>query len=116
MSYFAIEREGAYKDHFTIKDNETDSIVFTNYLDMTYDEMSSQKDLEDFVCAIMDVADSMEGNTNTDTILTLVDEDGIFIWSIIMGPGENDMIRYSLVDWTKDGMKYRYAPEKDLTN
>lgn len=109
MSYFAIEREGAYKDHFTIKDNETDSIVFTNYLDMTYDEMSSQKDLEDFVCAIMDVADSMEGNTDTDTILTLVDEDGIFIWSIITGY-VNDELRYVLVDWKKDGKNYRYTP------
>ena len=109
MSYFAIEREGAYKDHFTIKDNETDSIVFTNYLDMTYDEMSSQKDLEDFVCAIMDVADSMEGNADTDTILTLVDEDGIFIWSIITGY-VNDELRYVLVDWKKDGKNYRYTP------
>lgn len=109
MSYFAIEREGAYKDHFTIKDNETDSVVFTNYLDMTYDEMSSQKDLEDFVCAIMDVADSMEGNTDTDTILTLVDEDDIFIWSIIIGY-VNDELRYVLVDWKKDGYNYRYTP------
>lgn len=109
MSYFAIERECAYKDHFTIKDNETDSIVFTNYLDMTYDEMSSQKDLEDFVCAIMDVAYSMEGNTDTDTILTLVDEDGIFIWSIITGY-VNDELRYVLVDWKKDGKNYRYTP------
>jgi hypothetical protein len=109
MSYFAIEREGAYKDHFTIKDNETDSIVFTNYLDMTYDEMSSQKDLEDFVCAIMDVVDSMEGNTDTDTILTLVDEDDIFIWSIITGY-VNDELRYVLVDWKKDGKNYRYTP------
>ncbi len=109
MSYFAIERENAYKDHFTIRNNETDSVVFTNYLDMTYDEMSVQEDLVDFVCAIMDVADSMEGNTDTDTILTLVDEDGIFIWSIITGY-VNDELRYVLVDWKKDGKKYRYTP------
>lgn len=107
MSYFAIERENAYKDHFAIRDNETDSVVFTNYLDMTYDEMSSQEDLVDFVCAIMDVADSMTDDVNTDVILTLVGEDDIFIWSIIAGYVD-DEIRYVLVDWKKDGKNYRY--------
>ena len=29
----------------------------------------------------------------------------------IMGYDENDMLRYVLVDWKKDGKNYRYAPE-----
>lgn len=113
MNYFAIERGNAYKDHFSIRDNETDSVVFENYLDMTYDEMKSQEDLEDFVLANMEAADAMAPNEDDQTIVTLIGEDDVFIWSIIMGTVEEGSVNYVLVDWKKDGKNYRYTP---LTN
>ena len=108
MSYFATECGGYYRDHITIVD-ENGNVVFNNYLNMTYDDMKSQEDLGDFVFAVMDAAimSAEEPNDNCQTIITLIDDDGIFIWSIIIGIVD-DEIRYSLVDWRKDGMQYRY--------
>ena len=102
MSYFAIEHGGKYQDHIGIVD-ENGNQVFENYLNLTYDEMKNQEDLDEFVVAIMDA--TTDGADNA--IITLVGDDDIFIWSIIMGMVDEE-IRYNLVDWTKDGHKYRY--------
>lgn len=104
MSYFAVEHSGNYQDHVMIKDTDN-NLVFENYLNMTYDEMKEQEDLEEFVVAVMDATTDGEGQT----IITLIGDDDIFIWSIIMGVVD-DEIRYNLVDWQKDGKKYRYEP------
>lgn len=103
MSYFAIEHGGNYSDHIIIRDNDGNA-VFENYLDMTYDEMKSQEDLNEFVVAIMNAASI---NEDDQVVITLIGDDGIFVWSIIMGI-EDDSIRYVLVDWKKDGKSYRY--------
>lgn len=103
-NYFAIERNGNYWDHVIVKD-KAGNIMFENYLQMTYDEMKSSTDLEEFVVAIMDASgDDVNGNA----IVTLIGEDDVFIWSIIIGPGEDESLRYVLVDWKKDGKSYRY--------
>ena len=108
MSYFVIERGEIYRDHVVILDNEK-NIVFENYLDMTYKEMQSQKDLDDFVVAIMGAADEMAPDMNDHTIITLIGEDDLFIWSIIIGT-VNEALRYRLVNWKADGKNYRYEP------
>lgn len=107
MSYFAIERNGDTLDHVTIGnlDGET---VFLNYLNMSYDEMKSQDDLNNFVVAIMEATNAKNESSDEQTIVTLIGDDDIFIWSIIMGPGEDGYINYALVDWKKDGHSYRY--------
>lgn len=104
MSYFAIESEGRYRDHVVIAD-ENGNVVFENYLDLTYDEMKYQTDLEDFVLAVMDAM----GDDGDQIAVTLVGEDDIFIWSIIIGMVD-DEIRYNMVDWKADGKNYRYEP------
>lgn len=108
MNYFVVEKNNTYFDHVMIKDRD-DNIIFGNYLNMTYDEMKSQKDLDDFVVAIMDAADAMIPNENDKTIITLIGEDDVFIWSIIMG-AVDEVVRYSLVNWKADGKNYRYEP------
>jgi hypothetical protein len=108
MSYFVVEKNNTYFDHVMIKDRD-ENIIFGNYLNMTYDEMKSQKDLNNFVVAIMDAADAMIPNENDKTIITLIGEDDVFIWSIIMGTVD-EVIRYSLVNWKADGKNYRYEP------
>lgn len=109
MNYFAIERNGSYKDHIMIQDNETDSVAFENYLNMTYDEVMSQDNLEDFIVAIMDATDVEMGieDSNDSTIITLIGDDDIFIWSIMIGTVDNEL-RYLPIDWKKDDRKFRY--------
>lgn len=107
MSYFAIERNGMTWEHIVIREYDS-NIVFSHYLTMTYDEMKSQDDLEDFVIAIMEATNTEAKSVDEYTIVTLVGDDDVFIWSIVMGPGEDGTIQYSLVDWKKDGKNYRY--------
>jgi hypothetical protein len=117
MSYFAIERNQQCVDHVVIKD-KNDRILFGDYLNTTYDEMKSREDLNEFVVAVMDATGKKIVSTNDQTIVTLVDDDDIFVWSIIIGTVDgDDGIKYALIDWKKDGNNYRYVPEnKDLTN
>jgi hypothetical protein len=103
-NYFAIERNGNYWDHVVVKDT-SGNVMFENYLKMTYDEMKSSVDLEEFVVAIMDASgDDVSGNA----IITLIGDDDVFIWSIMIGLDEDGDLRYVLVDWKKDGKRYRY--------
>ena len=106
-NYFAIERNGECWDHVnTIKIcNER----FQQFKDMTYDEMKSSEDLEYFVVSVMESVNRFTNSKDEQTAITLVDEDGVFVWSVIMGPGDNGTINYSLVDWRKDGKLYRYS-------
>ena len=104
MSYFAIERNQKYLEHVVVKDKDG-NVMFGNYLHMTYDEMKSQNDLEEFIVAIMDASGD---GVNEQLIITLIGDDDVFVWSIIMGPDEDNGIRYVLVDWKKDGKSYKY--------
>ena len=104
MSYFAIEHNQEYADHIVIRDKDG-NVVFGNYLNMTYEEMKSSEDLEEFVVAVMEAA---MGNNDDQILITLVGDDNIFIWSIIIGSVGDDGINYVLVDWKKDGKNYRY--------
>ena len=110
MSYFAIERGEHYLDHVALTDEINNTVGFENYLNMTYDEMKSQEDLDDFVLANMEAADAMmsDADENDQTIITLIGDDNVFIWSIIMGTVEEDTVNYVLIDWKKDGKNYRY--------
>jgi hypothetical protein len=114
MSYFVIERNDQWWDNVDGIANRVNMVQ--PRIDMlkssTYDEMKKKPWLEGFVMAVMEEANELSGTGDDQTIITLVGDDDVFVWSIIMGPGENDMIRYTLVDWKRDGKSYRYAPEK----
>jgi hypothetical protein len=103
-NYFTIECNQQYWEHVVLKDKDG-NVKFEDYLNKTYDEMKSSEDLNEFVVAVMDAA---SGDTNSNAIINLLDEDGIFVWGIIMGPDGDDGVRYVLVDWNKDGKSYRY--------
>lgn len=105
-NYFAIERNEQCWDHVLPIDIGNER--FKKFKDMTYDEMKSSEDLDYFVAATMESVNRFTGSEDEQTIITLVGEDDVFIWSVIMGPGENENIRYSLVNWKKDGKSYRY--------
>lgn len=110
-NYFAIEREGKHADHIFIKRNG--ELVFTDTINMSYDEIKVYERIDELVVAIMDAANEyFEGTNDTDTVFTLLGEDDLFIWSIIIGPGDNDdEFKYEFVDWRKDGKNYRYKKD-----
>lgn len=114
MSYFAMERGG--------KCYEQAEDVIVNRVNMvqaridilkasTYEEMLRQHWLEGFVLATYEAADEVLGDEDDQTIITLIDDNGIFVWSIIIGVNENSDLNYVFVDWKKDGKNYRYEPE-----
>lgn len=107
MNYFAIERNGQCWTNVLLADSNVNP-TFDEFLDMNYDEMKSSASLNDFVAATMEAADRIV-KEDDQTIVTLIGDDDVFIWSVIMGY-EGDNIRYVLVDWKKDGKKYRYTP------
>lgn len=106
-NYFAIERNEQCWSPVILADRNGNA-VYEEFLDMSYDDMKNSALLEDFVVAAMEAADKNCGVDDDQTIVTLVGNDDVFIWSIIMGY-ENDDIRYCLVDWKKDGHSYKYA-------
>ena len=112
MSYFAIERNGQCWSPVVLQSKNGDS-DFSSFLNMTYDEMKNSEHLEEFVVASMEATNEASSTGDDQTIVTLIDKDDVFVWSIIMGSGDNDDIRYSLVDWKKDGHMYRYVPENN---
>ena len=108
-NYFAIERNGRCWTSLTLKSRNGDS-DFSELMDMTYDEMKSNNNIEKFVIAAMQATNEISGTEDDQTIVNLVGQDGVFIWGIVMGPGENGEIRYLFVNWKKDGKNYRYEP------
>lgn len=108
-NYFSIERDNECWSPMVLGDYNGNA-AFEEFLDMSYNEMKSSDKLSDFVVAAMDAANRKSNSEDKQTLVTLVGEDDIFVWSILMGPGEDDMIQYSLVDWKKDGKSYRYMP------
>ena len=109
MNYFAIERNGECWAPVILADHNGNP-AFEEFLNMSYDEMKQGEHLEEFVLASMDAANRKSGIKDEQTCVTLIGEDNIFIWGILIGPGEDDDIRYTLVDWKKDGKNYRYEP------
>ena len=111
-NYFAIERNNQCEDHIFICDNEG-NMLFEDIMNMSYEEMKNFKEIDAFVMCLMDATNQLFGSSDEQTCVILVGEDGVFIWGIIMGPGENEGdVSYVLVDWKKDGKQYRYQPEE----
>ena len=110
-NYFSIERNGNCVEHILFKDKD-ENLVFENVANMSYDEVKTYEDIEEFVACVMDATNAHFNEGDAQTIVTLIDKNDVFVWSIIIGPDEeNDAIKYVFVDWKKDGKSYRY--EKD---
>lgn len=107
-NYFTIERAGKYVEKVCVKD-ENGSIAFEDIMSMSYNEMKSYKEIDYFITAIMGAANTYFEESDEQTIVTLVGEDGVFIWGILIGPGDNsEELKYAFIDWKKDGKSYRY--------
>lgn len=109
MAYFAIERNGQCISNVVITASD-ESIMFKDIMEMSYDEMKTYDSLEEFVACVMDVTNKHFNDGDKQTCVTLVDDEGVFIWGIIIGPGDNEGdLRYVLIDWRKDKKRYKYS-------
>ena len=109
MNYFAIEKNGECYSPVILTDSHGEP-AFSEFLSMSYEEMRDSEELENFVIAAMEAAER-RGNGNeefNDVVVTLIGEDGFFIWGIIMS-SEGDDITYKIVDWQEGGKHFKYA-------
>lgn len=109
MNYFAIEVNGECYSPMLLADSDGKP-AFSEFLNMSYEEMHASEELENFVIAAMEAAER-RGNGNeefNDVVVTLIGEDDFFIWGIIMS-AEGDNITYKVVDWQADGNHFKYA-------
>jgi hypothetical protein len=114
-NYFAVEHNGICAEHVVIT-NDNGEIMFEDLMNMSYDEMKSYDEIDAFVATVMEISEAQFGiGDDPETVVTLVDKDGFFIWGIIMGPGEGDEIRYSLVDWKKHGKSFKYIDDEEIS-
>ena len=108
MAYFAIERNRSCIDHVEIIDGQNK--IFKDIKQMSYDEIKKCEYLEEFIVAVIDATNTFFDEADDQTVITLIDNDDIFIWSVIIFPGDSEGdLRYTLVDWNKDGKKYKYS-------
>ena len=109
MNYFAIERNGECYSPVILADSDGKP-AFSEFLNMSYEEMRDSEQLEGFVVAAMEAAES-KGDSDeeyNDVVVTLIGEDGFFIWGIIMS-AEGDDITFKIVDWQEGGKHFKYA-------
>ena len=110
-NYFSIERSGKCYNGAVFRDNDG-NIAFEELMNMSYDEVKEYDNMDVFVECVMDASNQLFGTSDEQTVITLIGEDNVFIWSVIVGTGDNeDDLKYVFVDWKKDGKSYRYETE-----
>lgn len=110
-NYFSIDRNGKTWGPVMLMD-ANGNVAFEDVMSMSYDEIVAYSGIEDFVFAAMEAASAIDDGVDTETYITLIDEsDGCFIWSVVIGPGEDGHLMYNFIDWRKDGNHFRYAEE-----
>ena len=105
-NYFAIERSGKCVE--TLIRDKDGIILFEDLMKTSYEEMKAYDNIDGFIVTIMDMVNTYFEEDDEPTTITLVGEDGIFIWGILIGPGDGDKLKYAFIDWKKDGKSYRY--------
>ena len=110
-NYFSIERADECYDNVTFRD-DNGNLAFEELMNMSYDEMKTYDSIETFVVCVMDASNELFSTNDDQTIITLAGDDDVFIWSVIIGPGDNEGdLKYAFVDWKKNGKSYRYEKE-----
>ena len=107
MKYFAIERDDECFEPVILIDKNGNT-AFEDLMNMSYDDMKNYDKIDNFVMAVMDATNQLTGGEDANTAVTLVGEDDVFIWGLIIGPSGEDEFHYVFVDWKKDGNSYKY--------
>lgn len=109
MSYFSIERSGQQVDHVVLLDNDGHT-SYEEVLDMTLEDLKTYDKLEEMICVFMDASNEyFNSSVDEETLITLIGDDDVFIWSLLIGPGDvADDLMYHFINWKADGKSYRY--------
>lgn len=108
-NYFAVERNGKCIDHICFKD-DAENVLYSEVMEMSCREAMDYNKIDEFVVLVMDAINNYFIEEDEQTIITLVGDDDVFIWSIIINSNGEDLV-YNFVDWKKDGKMYKYADE-----
>lgn len=107
-NYFVVERSGKTIDNFQII-NDDKEVLFENMFTMSFNDLKQYEHIDVFVVAVMDATNQLFDEGDEPTLITLVGDDDVFIWSILInGEGDGENIRYAFINWLKEGKKYRY--------
>lgn len=82
---------------------------------LTFEELSNYDKIDYFIEGILEASNQFFGESDEEIYVTLVREDGYFIWGVILNP-DGDSITYQLIDWTKDDQLFRYEEEDNDEN
>ena len=74
--------------------------------EMSYTEIQEYDDLEDFLNQVVDSVSNVT-ESKEDVVITLTDETGVFIWSIIIA-FDAEELNYKFVDWEGSGKTIKY--------
>ena len=111
MNTFSIEHGNGFVKDVCFADF-TGNISHEEISALTFEELSNYDKIDYFIEGILEACDRFFGESNKEIIVTLVGEDGYFIWGVILNPAEYS-ISYQLIDWTKDDQLFRYEEEDD---
>lgn len=107
MNTFSIERGDNVVHNVFFVNNEYEMSHVAN---MNFAELVSYDELSDVVDAMLDATDDIFGPGPEDVFITLVDEDGYFIWSIIIEQDDSNF-KYHIADWKMPGKNFCYGKE-----
>ena len=82
---------------------------------LTFEELSNYDKIDYFIKGILEACDQFFGESDEEIYVTLVREDGYFIWGVCLIPN-GEYITYQLIDWTKDDQLFRYEDEDNDEN
>ncbi len=114
MNTFSIEHgNGFVKDVCFVDFNG--NISHEEISELTFEELSNYDKIDYFIKGILEACDQFFGESDEEIYVTLVREDGYFIWGVILNADGNS-VAYQLIDWTKDDQLFRYEEEDNDEN
>lgn len=103
MNRFLVEQNGKIYDGINIQDSD----IFEQLKMKTFEEICEFEDLNTVINSTVEIVLS-HTHDRSDIALTLADETGIFIWSIVIQVG---FIRhdYKIYNWRNSNKNFKYV-------
>ena len=93
-NYFAIEYKGYCLDHC-----QPNNDLVKEFSNMSYEDILKH-DLDEFICNTLDYVETSFDYEGEEVIVTLIGEDDIFIWSVVMQQIDDENVKYvTYVEW-----------------
>ena len=111
MNTFSIERGEDFASNIILSNNEDHPEFIEVHFIEDLENLLNFEELEEFIFGALEATDEAFGPNTLleDTTVTLVDEDGYFIWSIVLSEDEHGMVDCDFLDWKNSGYHFCYA-------